>query len=1009
MKYLNHSLWYALIMVVFSQNTFAEVFRKQYSSPALNQYLVVEILDNDLIHFELSAVGAPPGVSSPLYTSPMIFKNNYSGPSSITETGNTLRTPDITLTVNNTTLCISARDRKNADALLSTICPANLSNDWKGLNIAPTAIKQVYGLGQQFKQLASSDGDWISHGIRQAQPAGQAQAHGNGFMPFGQAGLVGNVQFPIMYALGDNNLQYALFIDNVYKRQWDFTTNPWQVRMWGDQIRFYLITGENLADLRSDYMELTGRPPVPPRKSLGLWVSEFGYRNWDEIDTLATTLRDNNFPVDGFVLDLFWFGGIKASSPDSAMGRLDWDSSNTDGNDYYFPEPDSHIRALADNHLGLIAIEESYISLNTSTYAQMQSAGHYFAYARSASQCNPAIYQPISLSDWFGQAAMVDWSNSAGARWLHNNRRFPNLISKGIYGHWTDLGEPEKYDGNACYNGVETTASGIKNTHGDLHNLYALLWVKSIFDGYYEKRDTLNNRPFIMTRSGAPGIQRFGAAFWSGDIGANLDLLASHANAQMHMSFSGIDYYGADVGGFRREGLPYNNNHSGNRQYEDEMYSQWFANAAWFDIPVRPHTDNAFQTAQDYKTEPHQVGDTATNLANIRRRYALLPYYYSLAHRANLYGEPLIPPLVFYYQNDKNVRTMGHQKLIGKDILVGIVARHGEYERDIYLPAGEWFDYHSNEWFSSSGEWLSDIPVYREGLLTLPAFVKAGAILPQMWVDADTLDAFGHQKSTSPVHNELIINVYNSDTPSHFTLYEDDGTTRRFNTDKTSRYNTRTSIISRESSTRSATVSIAAASGSGPGGPASRNNLLRLAVNASQASAVSLNGAALTQHTTQAAFNEASAGWFNTGDHLILAKSGPRAINTVKTFNFTLQPAPTSGSANFICNNGWTSPGEDIYVTGSTAQLGNWNPAQGIRLNPSVYYEYIYNPPPAHAGPGPSTPVWTRKITGLPTETDITWKCVKKLANGGWQWQSGSNNTLTTTARSYNGHTQGSF
>ena len=78
----------------------------------------------------------------------------------------------------------------------------------------------------------------------------------------------------------------------------------------------------------------------------------------------------------------------------------------------------------------------------------------------------------------------------------------------------------------------------------------------------------------------------------------------------------------------------------------------------------------------------------ASNLANLRQRYELIPYYYSLAWRAHLFGEPVVPPLVFHHQDDPAVRRIGHEKLIGRDLLVGIVARHGEYARDVYLPAG---------------------------------------------------------------------------------------------------------------------------------------------------------------------------------------------------------------------------------------------------------------------------------------------------------------------------------
>ena len=89
----------------------------------------------------------------------------------------------------------------------------------------------------------------------------------------------------------------------------------------------------------------------------------------------------------------------------------------------------------------------------------------------------------------------------------------------------------------------------------------------------------------MMARSGAPGIQRFGASMWSGDIGSNLENLAAHMNAQMHMSLPGIDYFGSDIGGFRRSAL--------NGEDLGTVYAQWFANGMLRDIPGRPQTNNS--------------------------------------------------------------------------------------------------------------------------------------------------------------------------------------------------------------------------------------------------------------------------------------------------------------------------------------------------------------------------------------------------------------------------------
>lgn len=994
----------AVLLILASTPLHAEVKRAKFTSA--NRYLIVETLADDLMHFEFSASGTGPASTVPLYTSPMVLEIDYSGPSTYSTTGGVIETSELRAAVHPQNLCISLTDKIRGLAL-TTICPANLENDWKGIDVAKGNIANVYGLGQQFKRLGSADGDWLQHKVREAQPAGQQQAHGNGFMPFGQAGMVGNVQYPVMYALGNGNLNYALFLDNVYKQNWDFAGDPWQVRMWGDQIRFYIMTGPDLPNLRKDFLNLVGTAPVPPRKAFGLWVSEYGYKNWQQIGTLRDGLRRDNFPLDGFVLDLQWFGGVTPNSPDSHMGRLNWDTAPNDGNGIAFTNPSSTVASLKSDNVGLITIEESYLSENTDTLSQMRSAGKFLAYQRNNGVCDQSQQQPIFLSDWFGKAAMIDWSNPDAGQWIHDNRRFPNLVKYGIAGHWTDLGEPEKYDPGACYRGVETTASGPKNQHGDIHNLYAFLWNKSIYDGFVAKNNSVTRRPFIVSRSGAAGLQRFGVATWSGDIGSNLQLLATQQNAQMHMSMSGIDYYGSDIGGFRREGMPYNEGHSGNLQYQKELYTQWFANGSWFDTPVRPHTDNAFQSQLRYETAPNLVGDLRSNKANLRQRYELIPYYYSLAYRAFLFGEPVVPPLVFYYQNDPVLRTAGHEKLIGKDLLVGVVASHGEYARNIYLPKGTWVNYHTRDWFKSNGQWINNFPLYIDGIFRLPAFARAGAILPMMYVDDQTKDAFGTRKNGTK-RNELNVQIYADPARSSFTVYEDDGESIAFTAAKRPSYRYRTTEISQQLNTSQNTVevTIKGSQGSYPGAPVKRKNMIRLVVDNAKATKVMLNGISLPLLPSS---NTSSTGWLNAGRNIIYINTGALDVSKQKTLVVSLQPVHPVASANLVCDSGWSSPGEAIYAVGSVPALGSWDPAKAVPLSSSIYYEYIYNPSPNHNGPGPKTPKWTGVVSGLPSGATIEWKCVKKTTSGQWQFMPGRNSSIQLPVSGFGGTSTGTF
>jgi alpha-glucosidase len=224
------------------------VERRQFTAAA--GYLVIEVLDDDLVHFEASAVGSAPSLAQPLFTSPMVLKRDYPGPSAFVDGGRTLETPAIRLVVDPASLCVRVEDRTQGNAHLTTICPVELDRGFKGLDLDPTSMTHVYGLGQELKAVrgpdchvvqTGADGDWLAHGVREGLVVDGVDA-GNGFQDL-QCARVGNVQGPVIYALGAGRLTYALFMDNVYKQRWDFTGAPWKARMYGDQLRWYVMTG----------------------------------------------------------------------------------------------------------------------------------------------------------------------------------------------------------------------------------------------------------------------------------------------------------------------------------------------------------------------------------------------------------------------------------------------------------------------------------------------------------------------------------------------------------------------------------------------------------------------------------------------------------------------------------------------------------------------------------------------------------------------------------------------
>lgn len=845
----------ALAWILRATDVQAEVGRHKYAISA--GYLVVELLDDDLLHLEFGVAGTDPDEAQPVFTSPMVLKADYGGPVQLQrQSDGAFQTAALRLLVDSKSLCATVSDTtQDPEVLLTTICPVWLPAGRVGITIQQQSFTHVYGLGQQFLIPDSPDGDWSG---RMRTPG---NAFGNAMTSF-DGGSAGNTQIPVAYFLGAGSDAYAIFLDSPYAQKWDLRKDPWTVETGGQPLRLYVLGGPDLLDLRQDYLELTGRPPVPPKKTFGLWVSEYGFDDWAELDDKLRTLRANRFPVDGFVLDLQWYGGIVSGAEDTRMGSMAWDLEN-------FPDPQAKIASLWQNDgIGVITIEQPYVGQALPEHQELAERGYL---VRDCETCQPTL---LTANPWWGIGGMIDWTNDAAGAYWHDWKREP-LIDIGVMGHWTDLGEPELYNPDAWYAGIAYNGS-LRHDQVDVHNLYNLKWSQSLYEGYARHQRT--QRPFVLSRSGTAGSQRYGVALWSGDVGSNLGTLATQLNTQMHMSFSGVDYYGADIGGFIRQSAVGD---------MDEMYTQWFADAMALDVPARTHTMNLCNC---YETAPDRIGDLQSNLQNVRLRYELSPYLYSLAHRAYLYGEPVFPPLVFYYPQDINVREMGGEKLLGRDLLVVPVAAHGAGEKPVYLPAGEWVAYHSDEWLSSSGEWFGPFALYPDGYLRLPLFARAGAIIPQMHVDEQTMNILGKRADGSQ-RDELIVRVYASPLRSEFTLYEDDGATIAYQQGELRR-----TVISQQQDESRVVVTISAASGAYEGALPNRDNVVRLVVNGMTATAVALNGATLPQLGGRAEFDHAASGWLNGGPNVILAKSGSLDVSVAKAFEFNLLPVAEPGS-----------------------------------------------------------------------------------------------------------------
>ena len=256
-------------------------------------------------------------------------------------------------------------------------------------------------------------------------------------------------------------------------------------------------------------------------------------------------------------------------------------------------------------------------------------------------------------------------------------------------------------------------------------------------------RQASPQRVWSINRAFAPGMQRFGAAVWSGDISSTWETLRNQPGTLLNWSLCGMPFVAQDIGGFNGTPTP-------------EMYARWIEEGVFVPVMRAHGTINSPRW-------PWAFGDdvlAATKRA-IELRYRLVPYLYTLAEEASRIGTPMMRPLFFEFPHDQKTFDLEDEWLVGPGLLAAPVLSEGG-ARDIYLPAGHWYDFATGQ--SVPGGQTRHV---QAALDAIPAYVRAGTILP-----LGPIMQYTGQKPEDP----LEIRVYPG-ADAHFTLYEDSGDT----------------------------------------------------------------------------------------------------------------------------------------------------------------------------------------------------------------------------------------
>ena len=454
------------------------------------------------------------------------------------------------------------------------------------------------------------------------------------------------------------------------------------------------------------FRQVSGNVPLMPRWALGYIHCRERFHSSEEILQTAQRFRQEQIPVDVLVQDWQWWG------------KYGWNAMRFD--EEFYPDPSELTRRLHADSLHLMLSVWSKVDKNSELGKEMNARQYY-----------------IPGTDW------IDFFSPSAAAFYWQNFSSRLLKPYHIDAWWQDATEPENDDllGRRVMGG-KLPGEAVRNT-------FPLMVNKTVYEGL--RADDPSRRTMILTRCAFPGIQRYGAATWSGDVGNDFSTLRRQVIAGLGMQAAGQPWWTYDAGGFFRPGDQYTN-----QEYIQRML-RWIQTSVYLPL-MRVHGYMS-------NTEPWNYGPEAQRIITdcIRQRYRLLPYIYSCAARVTFDGYTLMRPLLFDFPSDREALSQATQYMFGPALLVCPVTEADVTSTPVYLPqtAGGWYDFSSHKHFDGGQNIHAPVD-----LTHIPVFVRAGSLL---------VTSEGLERSDLLPSADLTIHIFPG-ADGAFTIYDDEGT-----------------------------------------------------------------------------------------------------------------------------------------------------------------------------------------------------------------------------------------